>query len=219
MGLAYSMVTKLTSGSSDLERHYYTFRIQSIDESISKEQLTAWLTQLSPSTGRIMALSLAPHNGHKTATATFKHVPPEFESMSSGKNSGDLMVKIGGMEIEVTIDGHFLGITPLCSVTDPSIDIVAGPGLGSHAFCTWKSQNGFKMWLRDFLPKDKDLQNTRILLFGYRSDLKDNSSRDSIQEYAQRFLIQLQHCQSEQRRDTDRHMPRFWRPFGQEGTC
>ncbi|KAI5788556.1 P-loop containing nucleoside triphosphate hydrolase protein [Pyronema domesticum] len=53
------------------------------------------------------------------------------------------------------------------------------------------------MWLRDFLPKDKALQNTRILLFGYRSDLKDNSSRDSIQQYARRFLIQLQHCRSE----------------------
>ncbi|KAI5793533.1 hypothetical protein FPQ18DRAFT_170741 [Pyronema domesticum] len=60
------------------------------------------------------------------------------------------------------------------------------------------------MWLRDFLPKDKALQNTRILLFGYRSDLKDNSSQDSIQEYAQRFLIQLQHCQSEQK---ERHRP------------
>ncbi|KAI5785472.1 hypothetical protein FPQ18DRAFT_87842 [Pyronema domesticum] len=53
------------------------------------------------------------------------------------------------------------------------------------------------MWLRDFLPRDKALQNTRILLFGYRSDLKDNSSRDSIQEYSRRFLIQLQHCRSE----------------------
>ncbi|KAI5788687.1 hypothetical protein FPQ18DRAFT_236208, partial [Pyronema domesticum] len=72
--------------------------------------------------------------------------------------------------------------------------IVAVPGLGSHAFDTWKSQHGFKMWLRDFLPRDRALQNTRILLFGYRLDLKNNSSRDSIQDYARRFLIQLQHC-------------------------
>ncbi|KAI5787789.1 hypothetical protein FPQ18DRAFT_413995, partial [Pyronema domesticum] len=98
------------------------------------------------------------------------------------------------MEIKVvTIDSHFHGITPLYSGTDPLIDIIAVTGLGSHAFGTWKSRYGYKMWLRDFLPKDKALQNTRILLFGYRLDLKDNSSRDSIKEYARRLLIQLQH--------------------------
>ncbi|KAI5785331.1 hypothetical protein FPQ18DRAFT_309255 [Pyronema domesticum] len=107
------------------------------------------------------------------------------------------MAKIGALETDATVDTQFLGITPLYRGADPSIDIVAVPGLRSHAFDTWKSQYGFKMWLRDFLPKDKALQNTRIVLFGYRSDLKDNSSLDSVQKYARRFLIHLQHCRPE----------------------
>jgi hypothetical protein len=78
MGAAHSKHVSLTSGSSDPELHYYTFRIQSIDESISEEQLKTWLTQLSPSASignvtNVLAVSLAPHNGHKTATVTFRH--------------------------------------------------------------------------------------------------------------------------------------------------
>jgi hypothetical protein len=124
MGLAYSKLTRLTSGSSDPERHYYTFRIQSLDESISEGQVKTWLTQLSPSTVNILALSLAPHNGHKTATVTFQHVLPEFESASSGKksNSENFMEKIGASKPEVTVDTQFLGITRLYSGADPSIE-------------------------------------------------------------------------------------------------
>lgn len=74
--------------------------------------------------------------------------------------------------------------------------IVAVPGLGAHAFGTWKGRNGYKMWLRDFLPKDKAFEKARILLYGYRSDLKGNTSKDSIQDYARRLLMQLQHVRS-----------------------
>jgi hypothetical protein len=76
--------------------------------------------------------------------------------------------------------------------------IVGVPGLGSHAFGTWKGINGYRMWLRDFLPKDKAFKSARIMLYGYRSDHKDNPSLDHIQEYARRLLIQLQHVRSEE---------------------
>jgi hypothetical protein len=117
---AYAKRVRLTSDSSDpRELHYYTFRIQSIDESINEEQLETWLTQLSPSIGNVLAISLAPHNGHKTATATFRHVPPEFESANSGKS---LIANIGALKTDVTVDSQFLGITPLYSGADPSIE-------------------------------------------------------------------------------------------------
>jgi hypothetical protein len=123
MRAAYAKRIRLTSGSSDPELHHYTFRIQSIDESISEEQLKTWLTQLSPSNDNVLALSLAPHNGHQTATVTFRHVPSEFESMSSGKqNSENFIAKIGTLGTDVTVDTDFLGITPLYSGTDPSIE-------------------------------------------------------------------------------------------------
>jgi hypothetical protein len=75
--------------------------------------------------------------------------------------------------------------------------IVAVPELYAHAFGTWVGQKGYKMWLREFLPKDKAFKNSRILIYGYRSDLKDNSSKDSIQDYARRLLVALQPVRSE----------------------
>jgi hypothetical protein len=75
--------------------------------------------------------------------------------------------------------------------------IVAVPGLGAHAFGTWKARNGYKMWLRDFLPSA--FPNARILLYGYRSTLRGNTSTDSIPDYAGRLLIQLQHLRSDEK--------------------
>lgn len=74
--------------------------------------------------------------------------------------------------------------------------IVGVPGLGSHDFDTWKGLNGYRMWLRGFLPKDKAFKSARIMFYGYRSDLKDKLSRDHIQGYARRLLIQLQNVRS-----------------------
>jgi hypothetical protein len=124
MGAAYSKLVRLTSDSIDPERYYQTFRIQSIDESISEEQLASWLAQLSPSIkSNVLALSLAPHNGQKTAIVTFRHVPPEFASATSGKKySGNIIANIGAVKADVTVDTQFLGITPLYSGTDPSIE-------------------------------------------------------------------------------------------------
>ncbi|KAI5788688.1 hypothetical protein FPQ18DRAFT_294719, partial [Pyronema domesticum] len=98
-------LVRLTSDSIDPERHYHTFRIQSIDESISEEQLKSWLAQLLPSIkNNVLALSLA-HNGQKTATVIFRHVPPEFASVTSGKkNSGDTLANIGASKADVTVD-------------------------------------------------------------------------------------------------------------------
>jgi hypothetical protein len=38
-----------------------------------------------------------------------------------------------------------------------------------------------------------------ILLYGYRSDLRGNTSTDSIQDHAARLLIQLQHIRSDEK--------------------
>jgi hypothetical protein len=86
-----------------------------------------------------------------------------------------------------------------CLLTILNVSIVAVPGLGSHAFGTWKSRHGYKMWLREFLPKDKAFQNSRIMLYGYRSTVKDSTSSDSIQDHSRRLLLQLQNIQREEK--------------------
>jgi len=85
------------------------------------------------------------------------------------------------------IDDHFLDITPLCQ--DPErvdIDVVAVSGLASHPLGSFKSPNRDKVWLRDFLPND--IPRIRVLLYGYRSPLQNNLSKDSIEDLGNRLL-------------------------------
>ncbi|KAJ8108205.1 hypothetical protein OPT61_g8336 [Boeremia exigua] len=61
---------------------------------------------------------------------------------------------------EFRFDDKFDGITPLYEHVDGAdVDIIAVPGLASHAFGSWKSPNNSDVWLRDFLPVD--VPNTR----------------------------------------------------------
>ncbi|KAK3371804.1 hypothetical protein B0T24DRAFT_579256 [Lasiosphaeria ovina] len=79
------------------------------------------------------------------------------------------------------------GITPLYE--DPKgahVDVVAVPGLGSHAIGSWKSPKSNDVWLRDYLPGD--LPNVRVLLYGYDTTLVNSNSRDSIETLGHRFL-------------------------------
>lgn len=72
-----------------------------------------------------------------------------------------------------------------------SNSIVAVPGLGSHAFGTWKGDS-HEMWLRDFLPKEPVLKDRlRVLIFGYDSALQKNSSTNSFGDYARNMLCVL----------------------------
>ncbi|KAI5793482.1 hypothetical protein FPQ18DRAFT_304789 [Pyronema domesticum] len=174
---------------------YHTFRIREIPSSVTEEQLRVWLSSLSASTpvtqSNIRAKSLVPYNNGQTATVTFCCVPKVFQGQP------EVMATFGDVQKEVSIDSDFYGITPLYSSAEPSPDIIAVPGLEAHAFGTWKSRNGYKMWLRDFLPTA--FPNARILLYGYRSDLRGNTSTDSIQDHAGQLLIQLQHIRSDEK--------------------
>jgi len=51
----------------------------------------------------------------------------------------------------------------------PLFSIVAVPGLGGHAFGSWRATTNANMWLRDFLPAK--VKNSRILVYGYNSEL------------------------------------------------
>ncbi|KAL8365058.1 hypothetical protein RB595_004057 [Gaeumannomyces hyphopodioides] len=84
----------------------------------------------------------------------------------------------------------FDGITPLYDGKDGAdVDVIAVPGLGSHALGSWKSPNSDDVWLRDFLPKD--MPNIRVLLYGYDTTLPGCRSKQSIEDLGATFLEQV----------------------------
>ncbi|PCD23153.1 hypothetical protein AU210_014676 [Fusarium oxysporum f. sp. radicis-cucumerinum] len=84
----------------------------------------------------------------------------------------------------------FKGVTPLYEDKNGAdIDIIAVPGLGSHALGSWKSPNSDDVWLRDFLPKD--VPNIRVLLYGYDTSLQGSLSNQSMEDLGGGFLEKL----------------------------
>ncbi|KAH8894167.1 hypothetical protein GQ53DRAFT_858785, partial [Thozetella sp. PMI_491] len=86
-------------------------------------------------------------------------------------------------------DVDFYGITPLYEDKDADVDVIAVPGLGSHAMGTWKSPKSDKIWLRDFLPHD--IAGIRILVYGYDTSLLNSDSRASIEDLGSGLLASL----------------------------
>ncbi|KAI9660882.1 MAG: hypothetical protein M1821_009209 [Bathelium mastoideum] len=82
---------------------------------------------------------------------------------------------------QLVFDTNFEGLTPLRSFWSESqhtVDIIAVPGLGGHAFGSFKVRGGEYMWLRDQLPND--LENAQIYLYGYDSHLVESDSFQDI---------------------------------------
>ncbi|KAH6653092.1 hypothetical protein BKA67DRAFT_536788 [Truncatella angustata] len=92
-----------------------------------------------------------------------------------------------GRPIEYKYDCTFYGITPLYDdEAGAKIDILAVPGLASHAVGSWKAPGGNDVWLRDFLPDD--VGGIRVLLYGYDTDLRKTNSRKSIEDMGKMLL-------------------------------
>ncbi|TDZ14739.1 Protein SERAC1 [Colletotrichum orbiculare MAFF 240422] len=89
-------------------------------------------------------------------------------------------------------DCTFYGITPLyenVSATSTACDVVAVPGLASHAVGSWKAPGDSDVWLRDWLPED--IPNIRVILYGYDTKLLKNDSASSIEDLGRRLLESL----------------------------
>ncbi len=71
-----------------------------------------------------------------------------------------------------------------------SYSIVAVSGLASHGLGSWKEPEGYKVWLRDFLPEDISGQ-IRVLTFSYDTQLLNSTNNSSITDLAKTFLACL----------------------------
>ncbi|KAI1839800.1 hypothetical protein JX266_013987, partial [Neoarthrinium moseri] len=83
-------------------------------------------------------------------------------------------------------DCTFSGITPIHEdKAGAQVDILAVPGLGSHAVGSWKMAGGSDIWLRDYLA---ELSGIRVLLYGYDTGLLKSDSRKSIEDMGRMLL-------------------------------
>ncbi|KAI0378260.1 hypothetical protein F5Y04DRAFT_284018 [Hypomontagnella monticulosa] len=84
------------------------------------------------------------------------------------------------------LDDRFLGWTPLNDVPqdDSEFDCVAISGIGSHPFGSWQPHGGNKefMWIRDTLPNV--LPQSRMILYGYDTDMRQSTSFQKIEDIA-----------------------------------
>ncbi|KAF8543181.1 hypothetical protein BDD12DRAFT_874965 [Trichophaea hybrida] len=89
----------------------------------------------------------------------------------------------------LNIDSQFYSLTPLnVPVGEAVADVIAVTGLAGHAFGSWRNRETNKMWLKDLLPHD--VQNIRIMSYGYNSSLLGDGKADNRLLDHQRLFIQ-----------------------------
>lgn len=72
--------------------------------------------------------------------------------------------------------------------------VVIVPGIGSHAFGSFKDKGGEYMWPRDGLPQElvyEDRKVARVLTYGYVSGLSDKNNVQSVTDIAEAFSSNL----------------------------
>ncbi|KAJ4137869.1 hypothetical protein NW754_001514 [Fusarium falciforme] len=144
---------------------YLTLRIDEIpaDQTDDLDRNLKAITEQDPTLRAVAATpvgrSLAPKDKHSVcATVSIR------TSLSADNLSARLRRVGNGYLYRYT--SKFDGVTPLYEDQNSAeVDVIAVPGLGSHALGSWKSPNSDDVWLRDFLRKD--VPNIRVLLYGY----------------------------------------------------
>ena len=147
-----------------------------------RKQLEAHFSNNTVPSGKLKSqFSLVPSShGYACATVTFRDAswkPPQHSKEG------------------YRFDDAFLGITPLYEGGESSVDLIAVPGLGSHALGSFRLSEGIEVWLRDFLPKDIPI--IRVLLYGYDTTLVGSDSKSSISDLGKALLESIRAYRSE----------------------
>ncbi|KAI1457062.1 P-loop containing nucleoside triphosphate hydrolase protein [Annulohypoxylon moriforme] len=87
-------------------------------------------------------------------------------------------------------DEEFLDMTVIHDPEAADMDICAVHGLNGNAFDTWVCEENGEMWLRDLLPRIESFAKSRMMIFGYSSELRGNEKADD-RDYADSLLQQL----------------------------
>ncbi|KAI5842039.1 hypothetical protein BZA05DRAFT_380199 [Tricharina praecox] len=183
---------------------FRTLRISSIPLHVTKDDFRPYLKELLGYDDFVF--SLVPTKFYAVATVTLTKGEPACPDLAGCTPGKKTYIAYGESGVILAVDCDFLGMTPLYSASEPTVDLVAVTGLAGHAYGSWKSRNRPHVWLRDFLPHDLDAHDcrVRVLTFGYNSALKDDRSTPSIQGFARLLLDSLN---SQRQGEKERHRP------------
>lgn len=192
MGTLEEKAMASPSGSSKASSMVYRVSGLPLDDSIDISHLLARALRVPHAESGLRITSLAIDHyqaARQIATVTFLKTPPLL--LGTGK-ANKWAIDLSGENYDPNVradhilvfDTHFHGITPLNTpkATNEVTDCLVVCGLGGHAFGSFKEKSGPYMWLRDSLPKD--LQNLRVLLYGYDSGLDGSYSNQNVSTIA-----------------------------------
>jgi hypothetical protein len=160
---------------------------------------------------QIRSLAKALDGRTMVATLSFRTISAELSGGGENEWRFDVTDFLHNLQVEnedigrtrrsrtLTIDDHFRGLTILSSPppSDHKVEYVkskvyiklakkssclAISGLGGHAFGSFKEKGGSHMWLCDDLPND--LATTRIIIYGYESQLHGSQSFQDLEALA-----------------------------------
>ncbi|KAF4626234.1 hypothetical protein G7Y89_g11926 [Cudoniella acicularis] len=153
--------------------------------------------ELSEETGKTLFESFASLNGVYVGTLSFGSSELKDNALRKHKEYSS---KWEGWVLKDT----FAFLTVLYDYGDAAkVDICAVHGLGGNAMDTWTA-DGNMIWLRDILPTSDYFKESRIMTFGYDSDLTAGDSVMEVEDWARTLLTTVNNARSSQ---TERQRP------------
>ncbi|ORY57511.1 uncharacterized protein BCR38DRAFT_461232 [Pseudomassariella vexata] len=162
-----------------------TYRIRGVPITCDKVRLQSFMdTQNGYTNPVVWSLATEAHGRSQTATVTFRHGTKPPKTLRGS-------LQPGGEDQPLIIDDDFLGLTTLFAPTqeDHKGNIIAIPGLGGHAFGSFKERGGQHMWLRDallyhILSEHTDHPIARVITYGYESAVANSNSIQNLEDLA-----------------------------------
>ena len=143
----------------------------------------------------IRSLGLHPQTNSAVAIVMFSPVPARLLKGNYWKLEETVSCQ-GALEsrlVQLEIDTHFLGFTPLNTVTcdseDNTIDCVLVAGPGSHPFDSWKDSDSQYMWVVD--DDEAHPPHVRAFLYGHDTSLFRHKSFQNIGDVGKRLAISI----------------------------
>ncbi|KAG9253647.1 uncharacterized protein F5Z01DRAFT_657852 [Emericellopsis atlantica] len=204
-----------SSSTEQTGRADLVYRIRGIPASWSEDKLVLELAALfSIQANQLSLLTFArsafAHRSREAAVAvvSFLSGPPrvlvseerQWSFSIPGVSSG-----LGAAIATLVLDRDFEGLTPLGRISPTSTlfyaDIIAVPGVGGHAYGSFKERGRSYMWLQDSLPVDLRLlpesKEARVLIYGYDSHLSESQSFQSLWDLGGKLQATIRESRSD----------------------
>ncbi|KAF5633873.1 uncharacterized protein FTJAE_7025 [Fusarium tjaetaba] len=151
------------------------------------EQAVPLLNSSQPTAKRLRKTTFCFQNGQSVGTVSFENEALKREALARHKENASSCWKV---------EDNFDGITILYEGPNAKFDICVVHGQGGNAMDTWTADNG-QMWLRDSLPEHEKFKESRIMTFGYDSDVTDRSTVMELENWAESLLRSLDEVRTE----------------------